>query len=70
MPQMSSSRMNVARLAFYAIASFFMGCVTQVFNPPFGGEPVKQLLLALTFGAPLFFLVLAGYEIVRPTDRR
>jgi hypothetical protein len=61
---------NVARFAFYAVASFLLGYIALAFNPPFGGEPVRQFAMALTIGAPLFFLILAGYEIVRPSDRR
>ncbi len=61
--------MNVA-LCLLRGGIVFPGSIALAFNPPFGGEVVRQLIMALTIGAPLFFQVLARYEIMRPTNKR
>jgi hypothetical protein len=64
------SAVDAARLMFYAVATFFLGCIVLAFNPPFGGENMTRVILALTLGVPLLFVGMAGYQLIRPRDRR
>jgi hypothetical protein len=82
-------RVNLARLIFYAIASFFLGSIAlasgsaSLIEVAFGiqsgpafvgdrfpdGEPLRTIMLVVTIVAPVFFLLLAVIEAIRPSDR-
>lgn len=79
--------MNITRLVFYAVATFFLGSIAVAIGGPaaiestFGitssgggfsaptGEPLRTWMVAATIVAPIFFLLLAVIEAVRPSNR-